>query len=294
VVKDSHIFTADENRTIYEGWMKLYKPYTNRNENGSGTLHHLPKLYNGNILRNVSVKMAEKLTEPPHRFNQASLLEKMEKEKIGTKATRSYIINTLFRRNYLRKTSAILNWERNNASKQGGIEATDTGFEIIGLMRKYFPEIVSTNFTRSMEEELEEIESGKANSDFVIKRATAKLKEAITILKEREIEVGNRITEALDVTNDRQVTAIGICPICSSGDLKIMRSKRTKKRFVGCSNYGTKRCKAAAPLPQTPSIKTTGKVCTRCNWPILEAVFMRQEKYCLEFCVNAQCPTKNK
>ena len=294
VVKDDHIFTADENRTIYEGWMNFYKPYTIRNEKGPGTLHRLPQLYNGDILRNVSVMTAEKLTEPPHRFNQASLLEKMENEKIGTKATRSYIINTLFRRNYIRKTSAISNWERNNASKQGGIEATDIGFEIIDLMRKYVPKIVSTTLTRSTEEQLEEIESGKANSDFVLKHATAKLKEAITLLKQREIEVGNRITEALDVTKNRQATVIGTCPICSSGDLKIMRSKRTKKRFVGCSNYATKKCKATAPLPQTPSIKTTGKVCTTCQWPILEADFMRQKKYCLKFCVNAQCPTKNK
>jgi DNA topoisomerase I len=75
--------------------------------------------------------------------------------------------------------------------------------------------------------------------------------------------------------------------------LKIMRSRRTKKRFVGCSNYATKKCKATAPLPQTPSIKTTGKVCPTCQWPILKAVFMRQEKYGLQFCVNAQCPTKN-
>lgn len=274
--------------------MNFYKPYTIRNEKGPGTLRHLPELYNGDILRNVSVMTAEKLTEPPHRFNQASLLEKMEKEKIGTKATRSYIINTLFRRNYIRKTSAISNWERNTASIQGTIEATYIGFEIIDLMRKYVPKIVSTTLTRSMEEQLEEIESGKANSDFVLKHATAKLKEAITILKQREIEVGNRITEALDVTKNRQVTVIGTCPICSSGDLKIMRSKRTKKRFVGCSNYATKKCKATAPLPQTPSIKTTGKVCPSCQWPILEAVFMRQEKYCLKFCVNAQCPTKNK
>jgi DNA topoisomerase-1 len=245
-------------------------------------------------LRNVSIMTAEKLTEPPHRFNQASLLEKMEKEKIGTKATRSYIINTLFRRNYIRKASTISNWEQTNASKRRGIEATDIGFEIIDLMRKYVPKIVSTTLTRTMEEQLEEIESGKANSEFVIKLATAKLKEAITILKQREIELGNRITEAVDVMKDRQETVIGICPICSSGDLKIIRSKKTKKRFVGCSNYTTKKCNATAPLPQTPSIKTTGKVCTTCNWPILEAVFIRQEKYCLKFCVNAQCPTKNK
>ena len=160
-------------------------------------------------------------------------------------------------------------------------------------MRKYVPNIVSTDFTRSMEEQLEEIESGIARSAFVIEYATAKLKEAITYLKEKEIEIGNQITEALDITRNKQQIILGTCPICGSGDLKIMRSNRTKKRFVGCSNYAFNKCKASAPLPQKPSIKTTGKVCFICRWPILEAVFMRREKRYSKFCVNIQCPTNS-
>ena len=49
----------------------------------------------------------------------------------------------------------------NNVAREGGIEATDIGFEIIQSMRKYIPNIVSTDLTRSMEEQLEGIESGK-------------------------------------------------------------------------------------------------------------------------------------
>ena len=65
---------------------------------------NLPELHDGDILRNVVVTMDEKFTQPPSRFNQASLLEEMEKEKIGTKATRSEIISTLFKRNYITGT----------------------------------------------------------------------------------------------------------------------------------------------------------------------------------------------
>jgi DNA topoisomerase-1 len=148
--------------------------------------------------------MAEKFTKPNPRFNQASLLEKMEKEKIGTKATRSDIISTLFKRNYISNTIAIPYLEQRNRLGGVGIEATDIGFEIIQSMRKYMPSIVSTDLTRSMEEQLDEIESGKAKSKFVIDYAIAKLKEAIIPFKEREIEIGNQITEALDITRNKR------------------------------------------------------------------------------------------
>jgi DNA topoisomerase I len=195
VVKDNHLFIVDEKKTIYEGWMNFYKPYTIQSE----TQLHLPETHNGNILRNVVMIMTEKLIQPPHRFNQASLLERMERENIGTKATRSEIISTLFKRNYISNTATIPYQKQKNGPGVG-IEATDVGFEIIHLMRKYVPDIVSTDLTRSMEQQLEEIESGIARSAFVIEYATSKLREAITYLKEKEIEIGNQITEALDNT----------------------------------------------------------------------------------------------
>jgi DNA topoisomerase-1 len=277
---------------ISEGWMHFYKPYIIRS--GPGTQFHLLSIYDGDILKNISVMMAEKFTKPSPRFNQASLLEKMEKEKIGTKATRSDIISTLFKRNYISNTIAIPYLEQRNRLGGVGIEATDIGFEIIQSMCKYMPSIVSTDLTRSMEEQLDEIESGKAKSKFVIDYAIAKLKEAIIPFKEREIEIGNQITEALDITRNKQEMVLGTCPVCGSGDLKIIRSSITKKRFVGCSNYASDKCKATAPLPQKPSIKTTGKICSICQWPILEAIYTRRARRYWKFCINLKCPTKSK
>jgi len=292
LVKGDHIFIADGKKMISEGWMHFYKPYIIRS--GPGTQFHLLSIYDGDILKNISVMMAEKFTKPSPRFNQASLLEKMEKEKIGTKATRSDIISTLFKRNYISNTISIPYLEQRNRLGGVGIEATDIGFEIIQSMRKYMPSIVSTNLTRSMEEQLDEIESGKAKSKFVIDYAIVKLKEAIIPFKEREIEIGNQITEALDITRNKQEMVLGTCPVCGSGDLKIIRSSITKKRFVGCSNYASDKCKATAPLPQKPSIKTTGKICSICQWPILEAIYTRRARRYWKFCINLKCPTKSK
>ena len=64
-------------------------------------------------------------------------------------------------------------------------------------MRKYIPSIVSTEFTRSMEEQLEHIESGKAKSSLVIDYAINKIKEAVVPFKEKETEIGRQITDAI-------------------------------------------------------------------------------------------------
>jgi DNA topoisomerase-1 len=238
--------------------------------------------------------MAERLTQPPSRFNQSTLLEEMETKKIGTKATRSEIINTLFKRNYFSNVSSSkdVSGSRQSNGSGGGIEATDLGVEIVQSMRKYLPNIVSTDLTRSMEELLEGIEFGEARSDFVIKYSNAKLKEAIIPFKEKEIEIGNRITDALNVTRNKQQMILGTCPVCSKGNLKIITSSKTKKRFVGCSNYSSGECKATAPLPQKGSIRTTGEICSSCRWPVLQNVYFREAKYRWKFCINIQCPTK--
>ena len=190
LVKDDHIFKSDAKKTIYEGWMYFYKPYINRPS--LETENHLPQLHNGDILKTIIVTMTEKFTQPPSRFNQASLLERMEKENIGTKATRSDIINTLFKRNYISNIRRGYHpKEENNGQRAGvGIEATDIGFEIIQSMRKYIPNIVSTDLTRSMEEQLEGIESGKTRSAFALEYAIDKLKEATLSFKDNEIEIG--------------------------------------------------------------------------------------------------------
>ena len=292
-VIDDHFFQAANKTIIDEGWMRFYRPYIS-NKLGSGYHSYLQAFRKGDTLKNDAVTMTERFTSPPSRFNQSSLLEEMETKKIGTKATRSEIINTLFKRNYISNVSSSkdVSGSRQSNGSGGGIEATDLGVEIVQSMLKYLPNIVSTDLTRSMEELLEGIEIGADRSDFVIKYSIAKLKEAIIPFKEKEIEIGNRITDAVNVTRDKQQMILGTCPVCGKGSLKIITSRKTKKRFVGCSNYSSGECKATAPLPQKGSIRTTGEICSSCRWPVLENVYFREAKYRWKFCINIQCPTK--
>ncbi len=157
-------------------------------------------------------------------------------------------------------------------------------------MRKYVPSIISTDFTRSMEEQLDEIESGKARSTLVIENAIDKLTGTLITLKEKEIEIGRQIIEAVIISQNQQQMVLGTCPACSKGILKIIRTRVTKKRFVGCSNYSSGICKATAPLPQKGSIQTTAKKCASCRWPVLRTIYAVKHPW--EFCINMQCPSK--
>jgi DNA topoisomerase-1 len=265
-------FRAEGRTPLYEGWMVFYKPYAGMDR------RELPELHRGDSVKNLGINMEEKFTQPPFRYNQASLLAKMEQEKIGTKATRADIIATLFKRNYI-------------APGRGGIEVTDLGFAVIDSMRAFVPAIVSTDMTRSMEEQLELVEQGSADGISVIEQAVDKLVESLAAFMEKEVDIGARIDTAASA-DSAQAATIGPCPVCKKGQLRVIKSYRTKKRFVGCLNYSGG-CKAIAPLPQKGGIRITGKACPECGWPIVGIIFARRAKQ-WKICVNMQCPTKKK
>jgi DNA topoisomerase-1 len=286
---NGHVFHAEGKATLYDGWMTLYKPYMDLEQSA------LPKLSEGDVLANKQITMEEKFTQPPWRYNQASLLAKMEEQRIGTKATRAETIATLFKRNYIiatkkKKGSSVVrsNNDNNSISPSGGIEATDLGFAVVESMREHAPTIVSTELTRSMEDQLEGVEQGVKEPADVIEYAVEKLIESLAAFRDQSATIGKQIGTAL-ATAQPNVIAIGRCPVCKNGQLRIIRSRATKKRFVGCSNYSSG-CRASAPLPQKGSIKVS-KSC-QCGWPIISVSFGRGKRW--NTCVNMQCPYTRK
>jgi DNA topoisomerase-1 len=298
LVKGAHIFKAEEKKFLYEGWMYFYKPYVNNT--GAEMPYVISMLHEGDILKNVDVTITDKLTQPPARFNQSSLLEKMEKEKIGTKSTRSEIINTLFKRNYITNAVDPSKDKETSDPHRGmtGIRPTDIGFSVVQSMRKYVPNIVSVDLTRNMDAQLEKIEAGEIKSDLVINHSINKLMDALVIFKENQREIGSQITSAIKTTNTslpstrRIQTVLGICPACKRGNLVVKKSNKTKKRFAGCSLYSSDKCSVVAPLPQKGTIKGTGKICTACGWPVIQSRYSNRERYPWQFCVNMACPSK--
>lgn len=80
------------------------------------------------------------------------------------------------------------------------------------------------------------------------------------------------------------------CPECHMGKLMVIRSRTTKKRFIGCSNYYNG-CRASSPLIQRGMICTTKISCTLCAWPIILFRYSRKQKW-LRQCTNLKCQSR--
>ena len=228
----------------------------------------------GELVTVETVNLYEKWTQPPHRYNQSSLLELMEKIEIGTKSTRADVISTLYERGYLTGQSMV---------------TTDMGFTVVETLRRHSPDILSAEMTRDVEASLAEIECGKLREHELIEKTVEKVLDSLKEMKDKDVTIGKELKEA-SIETMRLQNNLGKCPICKYGKLRIIRSKRTGKRFVGCSRYSDG-CRASSPLPQGGSLKTTTKVCDHCNWPI---IYVRTTRRPWRLCVNIDCSEKKR
>jgi DNA topoisomerase-1 len=263
-------FQLNGRRTLEEGWLRFYKPHLQSED------ALLPPLKEGQKVSVKRVILEDKFTNPPSRYNPSSLLRKMEKEEIGTKATRAGIIQTLHNRKYIREERIVV---------------TDLGFEVVDVLKKYCPTVVSIELTRKLEERMNEIQQGKETRENVLRGAIEILKPVTKKLKEKEQIIGARLSQAIQKARLEE-RIIGTCPICQNGKLVILRSKKTGKRFVGCTNYFEGTCKTAFPLPQKGLAKPSRNVCKSCGWPTVR-IWMKGKRP-WNLCLNPKCPIKEK
>lgn len=80
------------------------------------------------------------------------------------------------------------------------------------------------------------------------------------------------------------------CPECRLGKLMVIRSNKTKKRFLGCSNYYNG-CKASSPLLQKAKLRATKIPCKICSWPIVIFRYSRKQKWNRQ-CSNIKCESR--
>jgi DNA topoisomerase-1 len=257
-------------QTLEEGWLRFYRPYV-RSEDAS-----LPPMEEGQRVSVERVILEDKFTKPPPRYNPSSLLRKMEKEEIGTKATRAEIIQTLYDRKYIREERIVV---------------TDLGFEVIDVLKKYCPTIVSLELTQKLEERMNEIQQRKETKENVLLSAIEILKPVTEKLKENERIIGAQLSQALKKSKLEE-RIIGACPICQNGKLVILYSRKTGKRFVGCTNYFEGNCKTAFPLPQRGFVRPLGNVCKGCGWPTVR-IWMKGKRP-WNLCFNPKCPSRER
>jgi len=256
-------------RTLSEGWLRFYRPYVQLKD------VTLPPLTEGQKIVVKGVVLKGNFTKPPPRYNPRSLLLKMEKEEIGTKATRAATIQTLYDRKYLHGTDSLV--------------VSDLGFEVTEVLSKYCPSVVSPELTRKLEENMNEIQQGKETKENVLQKVIEILKPVTMELKEKESVIGKQLSQALKKARLEE-RIVGACPTCADGKLLILRSRKTGKRFVGCSNYFEGKCNVTFPLPQSGTVKPLDSVCKSCGWPTLR-VWMKGKRP-WKLCLNPNCPSK--
>lgn len=266
---DGRHFHLKAKQVLKEGWFHLYKPYAKLEESC------LPAIKEGQIVNVTRIVSEDKFTKPPPKYNSNTLRKKMERTAIGTKATRADIIQTLYSRKYVQGET---------------IAATSLGFEVIEVLERYCPPLVSVKFTRELEEKMDSIQTNSEKREKILSDAIQILKPVLEQLKTNEGAIGKQLSEAIKKTQPNQ-TAIGACPTCKTGKLVTLHSRRTGKRFIGCTNYFKGLCKTSFPLPQKGFVKPLGKSCLRCGWPTVQILTRGKRPW--QLCFNPQCPSKH-
>jgi len=150
-------FVMDGIKTLEEGWLKPYL-YVKMED------RLVPVLNIGDKINVDKLELVEKITKPPYRYSMASLIKEMERNSIGTKATRSQITRLLWSRGYI-------------ISERGkGIVPKLLGEKLIGVAEKFAPSIIDVKLTRELELDLESIEKGNITRQQVL----SKTKDTIT------------------------------------------------------------------------------------------------------------------
>ncbi len=263
---ESEPFFLRGRKVLEPGWLDIYSPYGTTDE------IILPDLNEGQKLETEEFLFQEKETKPPARYNRNSTVKEMEDKNLGTKATRAGIVENLYDRNYI-------------DGKR--IKVTEIGRQLIESLNEYCPEIVSEDLTTHFEEEMEKIKEKELSTDKVLEEAKKELEKILEEFRESEEVIGEPLGEAYRETRRNQ-KIMGDCGECEDGELKIIVSKRTSKRFAGCTNYPD--CNNSFPLPQNGKIVPMGEECDDCGEPKIKVIRKGKRPYTM--CINHECESK--
>ena len=209
----------------------------------------LPQLSIGEKLTCLGLDTEQHFSQPPPRYTEASLIKALEERGIGRPSTYAPIISTISDRNYVLK-------------EQGKLKPTSLGTTVCDLLIQFFSDIMDTNFTARMEEELDEVARGERQWAPMLKQFYDPFRNALDVATESMPRV--RVEEATDE----------VCEKC--GGPMVIKTGRFG-RFLSCSNFPT--CKNARPIsskspgtdgtPDTTPDEATEEVCKTCGRPMV-------------------------
>ena len=230
---DKTVFKASGRKLLFDGFYRV-TGYTEKDK-------LLPELTQGESVSLDDIKQEQHFTEPPARYNEASLIKKLESLGIGRPSTYAPTVTILQQRKYIE-------------IEKKRIHPTEVAFTVTEMLEKHFPEIVDSDFTSNMEEVLDEIGEGQKEWQKV-------LKEFYTPFMQK-IEEGKKNIKSLKVA-----TPTGeMCPKCGA---ELLLRKGRYGEFIACSNFP--KCKYTKNTdgtePEQP--EETDVKCDKCGAPMV-------------------------
>ncbi len=225
-------FRASGSVVKFDGFLKVYQVQ----ETDEDTKNILPEVKVGEEISILKLNDEQHFTDPPPRYSEASLVKKMEELGIGRPSTYASIISVLSTRNYVELINKRFN-------------PTDRGKLISAFLEKLFSKYVDYNFTADLENQLDEITSGKIEWVQVLDNFWKDFYENVGKVKEKRtrevLDLLNESLGALIFERDDKDAIDRKCKLCSNGELSLKNSFRGGA-FIGCSNYPE--CKFTRPL----------------------------------------------
>ncbi len=213
-------YTITGGQITEPGWRKVY-PYS------AATEYVIPALSEGEALPLISATMEEKETQPPPRFTQSRLIQKMEELGLGTKSTRHEVIQKLVSRKYV---------------EGNPLRPTLVGRAVIDSLEHHADTITRPEMTQTLEAHMQQIKQKARSGADVINESRGMLHQVFDQLEAHKQEIGDEI---MDQTAEE--LTLGPCPICGH-DIRI-RHLRNQTQFIGCTNYPA--CSFNIGLPMT-------------------------------------------
>jgi DNA topoisomerase-1 len=140
----SYDFRVSALVTVFPGFMKLSESDKSADEK---KLEILSRLQKGQSCELVTLENAQKFTEPPPRYSEATLIKELEARGIGRPSTYATIIRTIQVREYV-------------TSEKGTLTPSEIGMKVNQFLRATLPELINVDYTSQMEKELDEVEEG--------------------------------------------------------------------------------------------------------------------------------------
>jgi DNA topoisomerase-1 len=185
-------FSLSGSEVINTGWLRYYPFYRLLTRS-------IPSLRVGDVVEVIDVRVTNIYSKRPQRYTKASILKWMESVGIGTEATRAEIIETLFKRGYLKTSSKY-------------VDVTDLGFQVVKILNTFFNDLTSVELTRKFEDRLTNIIKGRVSRSSVISEAKDVLKGKFKQFKDfidgKDVSV---VLKLVGMSNDIK------CQICGRG-----------------------------------------------------------------------------